>query len=224
MSDNPLVQFKQVEKSYLDNEPIFSNLDLSIDEKEFVFLTGVSGSGKSTFFKLIMGLEKLNKAEVTYQKTIVNKLSPDKMPFHRREIGMVFQDQALLKNKTVLENILLPLFINGASYKQINLRAKVISKQFDIEKLLKQKVSSLSGGEQQLTAIARASIHKPKIILADEPTANLDQKMAARIIEILDDLNQRGTTIIIATHDINLIKSYQKRTLFIKNRNIVDVV
>ncbi|MDH5561781.1 MAG: ATP-binding cassette domain-containing protein [Deltaproteobacteria bacterium] len=223
MSIESHISFNGIEKKYLRKEPLFRDLSLSIKQKEFVFLTGISGSGKSTFFKLIMGLEMPDKGSVCFNGETVNLIPPRQMPYHRRGIGIVFQDLKLLQKKTAYENIILPLLIRGVSKKQIQSGVKRVSKRLSIEPILKQPVQALSGGEQQLVAIARATISVPRIILADEPTANLDQAMAHKILETFNNLNANGATVIIATHDVGLIKAYQKRVLLIKDQNIIDV-
>ncbi|MBU3916796.1 ATP-binding cassette domain-containing protein [bacterium] len=223
MPEYPIIEFKDIEKSYLDKKPLFSKINTKIKQGEFLFLTGVSGAGKSTMFKLILGLENPTAGQIFFNGKEVNSISKREMPDHRRNIGMVFQDYKLLPKKTVEENIAIPLLIQGYSSSKINQKILDIARRIRIEHQLKQSIQSLSGGEQQLVAIARASIHSPLLILADEPTANLDQKMAYRIIEMLLSLNEDGITVIIATHDVNLIKSHEKRILLIKRSGLVEV-
>jgi cell division transport system ATP-binding protein len=223
LSSDPLISFVNVTKGYLSKEPVFKNINLKIDNGEFLFLTGISGAGKSTVFRLLMGLEKPDSGQVFFQGQEVAGLNKKNLSFHRRNIGMIFQDYKLLQNKTTLENIEVPLLIKGVPSKQRELLIGQISKTSQIRHLLHQKVESLSGGEQQLVAIARAAIHSPKVILADELTANLDQTMANLIIETLRNLNESGVTVIIATHDVNLIKTYRQRILLLKNADLIEV-
>lgn len=223
MAGETLIRLKGVTKSYLGKEPIFTGLNLSITRGEFLFLTGVSGAGKSTIFKLIMGLEAPDEGSIRFDGVEVNKLPKSKIPFHRRSIGMVFQDYKLLENKTTENNISIPLKIAGVDRYQREQKIRKIASDLNLNSILKQKIRSLSGGEQQLVAIARAAIHSPKLILADEPTANLDQNTARTILNILSSLNKRGITVIIATHDIQLIKSMNRRILLLKNSNIMEV-
>ncbi|PCI28763.1 MAG: cell division ATP-binding protein FtsE [SAR324 cluster bacterium] len=224
-SVNPkiIVQLEKVTKSYLGKQPLFQDLDLIVERGEFLFLTGISGAGKSTIFRLLLGLEKANKGQVFFRGQSVGAIDLRDMPQHRRSIGMIFQDYKLLERKTVEENIAVPLKISGEPSLMIEEKIYKISKKLQIEYLLKQKILSLSGGEQQLVAIARAAIHMPQIILADEPTANLDHKTAQKILEVLQDLNSTGMTVIIATHDIQLIKSLKTRILLIKNAGLIEV-
>jgi len=218
-----IVQLEKVTKSYLGKQPLFQDLDLIVERGEFLFLTGISGAGKSTIFRLLLGLEKANKGQVFFRGQSVGAIDLRDMPQHRRSIGMIFQDYKLLERKTVEENIAVPLKISGEPSLMIEEKIYKISKKLQIEYLLKQKILSLSGGEQQLVAIARAAIHMPQIILADEPTANLDHKTAQKILEVLQDLNSTGMTVIIATHDIQLIKSLKTRILLIKNAGLIEV-
>ena len=212
-----------VTKSFLGKKPIFSNLDLTIERGEFLFLTGVSGAGKSTIFRLIMGLETPDRGSVEFDGVEVNKIPGNKIPYHRRSIGMVFQDYKLLENKTTEKNISIPLRICGTDRFQRDKKIKQIASLLNLDYLLKQKIKTLSGGEQQLVAIARAAVHSPRIILADEPTANLDHKTAKTIITTLLSLNERGTAVVIATHDIQLIKSMACRILLLKDANVMEV-
>lgn len=223
VQNKPLITFQNVCKRFLGKEPIFSGINLEISSGEFIFLTGVSGAGKSTLFRLLMGLEKPDKGSIQFNSAEVVTLSGHAMCLHRRSIGMIYQDYKLLQKRTAAENIAIPLQINGHSRRKRDATIKDISRKLKIDGLLKQPVESLSGGEQQLVAIARAAVHKPILILADEPTANLDQKMAARILEMLLLLNAEGITVMFATHDIHLLKTYRKRTLLLKQSDLIEV-
>ncbi len=223
MAGKELIRLKSVTKSYLGKEPIFSDLNLTISKGEFLFLTGISGAGKSTIFKLIVGLEAPDTGSVRFDGVEVNKLSKSQIPIHRRSIGMVFQDYKLLNHRTTENNISIPLKIAGFNRYQQDKKIQRIAKELNLNSILKQKVGSLSGGEQQLVAIARAAIHSPKLVLADEPTANLDHKSAQNILNILSLLNTRGITVIIATHDIQLIKSMNERILLLKKSGMLEV-
>jgi cell division transport system ATP-binding protein len=218
-----LVRLIDVTKGFLDKEPLFLNLNASINKGEFLFLTGISGAGKSTLFKLLIGTELPDEGKIIVNSKIVNKMTPKEMSLHRRNIGVIFQDYKLLQHKSAAENISVPLQIQGVPTQTIESKIHELAEKMSIEQLLSQRIQSLSGGEQQLVAIARASIHSPKIILADEPTANLDHKMATLILEMLLNLNEEGMTIIIATHDINLIRSHRSRILLIKNSVLTEV-
>lgn len=223
MPEENLIQYIDIEKNYLGKKPIFSEINLTINSGEFVFLTGISGAGKSTMFKILLGLEVPSRGRVIFTDYDVHKLPLKKVRFHLRSIGMVYQDYKLLTNKTARENISIPLKIINTPKNEIEKKINELARKLNIENLLNQNIEILSGGEQQLVAIARAAIHSPKLILADEPTANLDQKMALKIFQIFEKLNAEGTTIIIATHDIHLIKSHEKKTVLLKNSGLIEV-
>jgi cell division transport system ATP-binding protein len=218
-----LIRLKGVTKGFLDKKPLFSKIDMEVKRGEFLFITGISGAGKSTLFKLLIGIEVPDEGDIFIDGKLVNTLNQREMAFHRRKIGVVFQDYKLLSRKTAAENIAVPLQIKGLATNKIEQQIRMLAQKMEIESLLNQPIQSLSGGEQQLVAIARASIHSPQVILADEPTANLDQKMAGKILNMLLTLNEAGITVIIATHDINLIKAHNTRILLIKNSTLVEV-
>lgn len=220
---NPQIKLINLEKRYPHREPIFSNVNLEVFPGEFIFLTGVSGAGKSTIFKLIMGLEKPSSGEILYNDEKVHHISDKKLPYHLRSIGMIFQDFKLLPKKSARDNIHVPLQILGVTTFEAEKKIQDVARRVGIEHLMDQAVESLSGGEQQLVAIARAAVHSPNIILADEPTANLDKKMSVKIFQNLMLLNELGATVIVATHDIHLIKSQNKKTLLLKANGLVEV-
>ncbi|NQU63814.1 MAG: ATP-binding cassette domain-containing protein [SAR324 cluster bacterium] len=222
-TQKPLIIFQKVKKSFLGKEPIFSDINLKVSKGEFIFLTGVSGSGKSTLFRLLLGLEKPDKGSIIFNGIAVTSLVREKMSQHRRSIGMIFQDFKLLAKRTAEDNIGIPLQINGTSRSEKKARIKDLAHKLRISEILKQPVKNLSGGEQQLVAIARAAVHSPILILADEPTANLDEKMAKHIFSMLTLLNEEGMTVIVATHDINLLKAYKKRILLLKQSALIEV-
>lgn len=223
VKDIPLIAFRNVQKRFLGKEPIFSGISADIFRGEFTFLTGVSGAGKSTLFRMLMGLEKPDTGSILFNGQDVVSTAGDAMCRHRRSIGMIFQDYKLLSKRSAVDNIAIPLHIHGMTKSSRNTCVNDISSKLKISKLLKQSVQSLSGGEQQLVAIARAAVHKPALILADEPTANLDQKMATRIIDMLKLLNREGITILVATHDINLLKAQRSRILLLKHSELIEV-
>lgn len=223
MSRPSIIKLDNVTKSFLGKEPIFSDISAQIAQGEFVFLTGVSGAGKSTVFRLILGLERPDAGKILFNHRDVTHLSLNELSDHRGSIGMVFQDYKLLAKRTAEENIEIPLLIKGYSKTARENHIRAVGAKLKIEHLMKQPIMSLSGGEQQLVAIARAAVHSPAAIFADEPTANLDQKTAGRIMSHLLQINKEGTTVIIATHDINLIKAHEKRILLIKNAKLHEV-
>lgn len=223
MSDQPLVQFVDVEKGFPGRLPLYSNVNFAISRGEFLFLTGVSGAGKSTILRLILGLESPDRGRVLYNGYDVHRLPKKQYPKHLRSIGVVFQDYKLLGNKTAKENIGISLQIKGIDGIRMGKRVEKIAHQIGIENLLGQSISSLSGGEQQLVAIARAAVHRPLLILADEPTANLDRQAAAKIMGILRKLHRENIAVVISTHDFQVIKKHKIRTIVIKDSNLTTI-
>ncbi len=222
------IEVSGITKSFGGKEPLFQNVHLSLEKGDFAFLTGKSGSGKSTFLKIIHHLERADCGSITLGSPAglaVNFSGKTKMStsFLRRNIGFIFQDYRLLENQTVARNVQLPLYIQGLSKKKINLATKKTAESCGIVHLLKQNVHSLSGGEKQLVALARAAIVNPAIILADEPTANLDNEASQKVLNLLYLLCDKGTTVLIATHDLALISSRQAKIFLIQNQSIKKV-
>ena len=214
------IYISRLTKSFSGREPIFHNANLFIKGGDFVFITGKSGSGKSTLLKMIHRLEKVDTGTIKIGEQDLGKLNIAEL---RQKIGFVFQDYRLLEEQTVEKNLKLPLYIRGFSTKQIKQRVVEVTESCGIEKLLKQDVASLSGGEKQLVALSRAAIANPNIILADEPTANLDNEAARKVIDLLWLFYSKGTTVLIATHDLALINS-RKATIFLIKDKIIQHV
>jgi cell division transport system ATP-binding protein len=208
--------------SYQGDGAALSNVTLKIAKGEFVFLAGVSGAGKSTLLKLLYGALQPTRGQVVIDGVNVSKLSVSQLPFLRRKVGVVFQDFKLLSNRTVLENVALTLEVLGWGKKDINKRVYHILKQMGLEHKLNTTPLRLSGGEQQRIALARALVNEPKIILADEPTGNLDEESREKVLSILKEANIRGSTVIIATHDRRLIESSHKRLIVLEKGHIVE--
>ncbi len=208
-----MIEFYHVYKQYIKNKNALSDINLSIGKGEFVFLTGASGAGKSTFLKLIYKDELPSKGQILINSVNINLL-PDKKLFRlRRDIGIVFQDFKLLNNRTIYENISIPLIVRN---ERKSLITKSVMSALTLVGLSHRRnylPSHVSGGEQQRVAIARAIVGNPKIIIADEPTGNLDTELSVNIIKIFERINANGITIIIATHDNNLLKMFPKRVL-----------
>ena len=220
-----IIEVQGISKSFGGKKFLFKNVNLSLEKGDFAFLTGKSGSGKSTFLKIIHHLERADCGSITLGSELIASKKNKKISiaFLRRRIGFVFQDYRLLENQTVARNIQLPLHIQGLSKKKINLETKKTAEDCGIVHLLQQNVHSLSGGEKQLVALARASIIKPAIILADEPTANLDNEASQKVLNLLYLLCDKKTTILIATHDLALISSRQAKIFLIQNQSIKKV-
>jgi cell division transport system ATP-binding protein len=208
-----VIRFEQVSKRYDSGYDALTRLDFSVDPGEMVFLTGHSGAGKSTLMKLIMLLEQPSHGQVYVDGHNLAQLSSGQIPYYRRNIGVVFQNHQLLFDRSVYDNVALPLQIAGYPYHEIGKRVRAALDKVNL--LEKERVNpiALSGGEQQRVGIARAVINKPTLLLADEPTGNLDPELSAEIMTLFRQFNEVGTTVMIATHDIELLKRMNKRVL-----------
>jgi cell division transport system ATP-binding protein len=213
-AERSMIHFFQVYKTYPGNIKALANISFKIGQGEFVFITGPSGAGKTTLLKLIIRAERQDRGEILVNKRNVSRLKHSQVPLLRREIGFVFQDFKLLHNKTVYDNMALVLRALGYNKKEIPKRVRQVLKVVGLEEwVLKQSPLKLSGGEQQRVAIARALINTPAIILADEPTGNLDPELTVEIMNLLEKVNTLGTTVVVATHNTGLVTQYQKRII-----------
>jgi len=217
-----MIQLNNITKIYNETTAL-NNINLQLNEGELIVLKGASGSGKSTILSLIAGLTKPTTGEVIVDNKQISKLADNFASLYRREnIGFIFQKYNLIANLTVKENIAIPLIPNNPEEKDLEVLLDTVMKKFQIEHKKDIIVKNLSGGEQQRVAIARANINDPKIIIADEPTANLDEKLSLHFIEILKTLKQSNKTIIIATHDpIFFNLDFVDKIIEIHNGNIV---
>ncbi|RLB07265.1 MAG: cell division ATP-binding protein FtsE [Deltaproteobacteria bacterium] len=209
-----MIQFFQVYKTYPGNIEALADISFKIEKGEFVFITGPSGAGKTTLLKLIIRAERPDRGEILVKGRNVTRLKNSQIPFLRRGVGFVFQDFKLLNHKTVYENISLVLEALGYKKREIPKRVRQILRVVGLEeRVVKQTPFKLSGGEQQRVAIARALVNTPSILLADEPTGNLDPGLTVEIMDLLEKVNYLGTTVVVATHDTNLVARYKKRAL-----------
>jgi cell division transport system ATP-binding protein len=216
-----MIQTYHVYKTYPGGNAALSDINLRVDRGEFVFLTGPSGAGKSTLLKLLFCQEKASSGEILVDGINVSKIDRKRIPILRRRIGMIFQDFKLLNNKTVFENIAFALGILGCSKKEIKRRAWQALRLVGLHEKMDLPPLRISGGEQQRVAIARALVKDPPLILADEPTGNLDPDLTADIINVLMLLNTKGTTVVVATHDTDLIQRYRKRVVSLSRGRVV---
>jgi len=217
-----MIQLHNVYMSYQGDGAALSNVTLKISKGEFVFLTGVSGAGKSTLMKLLYGALRPTRGQLVIDSVNITKLPSSQVPFLRRKIGVVFQDFKLLSTRSVLENVALTLEVMGWGKKDINKRVYHVLKQMGMEHKINSTPLKLSGGEQQRVALARALVNEPKIILADEPTGNLDEESKEKVLAILKEANVRGSTVIVATHDRRLIENCHKRLIVLDKGRIVE--
>jgi cell division transport system ATP-binding protein len=216
-----MIQTYHVYKTYPGGTTALSDISIRVNRGEFVFLTGPSGAGKSTLLKILFCQEKASSGEILVDGINVSKIDRKRIPMLRRRIGMIFQDFKLLNNKTVFENIAFALEILGCSQKEIRRRAWQALRLVGLHEKMDFHPLRISGGEQQRVAIARALVKDPPLILADEPTGNLDPNLTADIINVLMLLNTKGTTVVIATHDKDLIQRYRKRVVSLSQGTVV---
>ncbi len=217
-----MIELHNVSLSYQRDASVLSNINLKIEKGEFVFLTGVSGAGKSTLLKLFYGALTPTRGQVLIDGQNISRLSPSRMPYVRRKAGVVFQDFKLLPNRTVLENVALTLEVLGWSRKDIGRKVYHILKQMGLEHKINSTPLRLSGGEQQRVALARALVNDPKIVLADEPTGNLDEDSKGQVLKILKEANIRGSTVVIASHDRRLTDNSHRRVIVLDKGQIME--
>jgi cell division transport system ATP-binding protein len=218
-----MIVFQSVYKLYGNNSTALEDVSFQISPGEFVSLAGRSGAGKSTVTKLLIGEEKPTKGRVFFGQYEVNRLKPTELPAFRRHIGIVFQDFRLLPTKTAYENVAFAMEVAGRSQREIDELVPQVLDMVGLGERLKNFPHQLSGGEQQRVAIARALVHRPEVIIADEPTGNLDPFHTWEIINLLLKINELGTTLILATHDKEIINNLNKRVLtFDRGRLVRD--
>src|SRR5439155_13439109 len=209
----PVIQLFHVKKSYPGDAPVLDDITLRIEKGEFVWLTGPSGAGKSTLLKLLFCAESPSSGQILVGGRNIGRISQSAVPYLRRNIGVVFQDFKLLDNRTVLENVGYALEVLGAPDAEIRERSYKRLEQVGLQHKAQSLPRRLSGGEQQRVAIARALVNEPTILLADEPTGNLDPSLTDSTLQLLFDANARGTTVVVATHDRTLLTRYHRRTI-----------
>ncbi|MCH8531267.1 MAG: cell division ATP-binding protein FtsE [Saccharospirillum sp.] len=208
-----MIRFDQVSKRYEGGHEALSSVNLHIQKGEMVFLTGHSGAGKSTLLKLITRTETCSSGQVRVNNQLLHRISRRQVPFFRRHLGIVHQDHQLLMDHTVYDNVALPLVIAGEHPKDISRRVRAALDKVGLLKREKYRPIQLSGGEQQRVGIARAVVKKPVILLADEPTGNLDPALSKDIMNLFAEFNRVGTTVLIASHDLGLIARLNYRVL-----------
>jgi cell division transport system ATP-binding protein len=217
-----VIRFDNVSKSYPGGHEALRRVSFELPRGEMTFLTGHSGAGKSTLLKLIMAMEKSSRGQIFYDGKNLDRLGRRGIPYHRRRIGVVFQNHSLLFDRSVFENVALPLNIAGADSRET---ARRVRAALDKVGLLDKETLNpivLSGGEQQRVGIARAVVHKPDLLLADEPTGNLDPDLSAEIMKLFREFNSVGVSIMVATHDISLVRDFGLRQIVLSNGRIIQ--
>ncbi|HHV64872.1 MAG TPA: cell division ATP-binding protein FtsE [Peptococcaceae bacterium] len=217
-----MIKLKNVSKIYPNGARALLNIDLEIDKGEFVFLVGPSGAGKSTLIKLLYREEIATRGQVIIDNINLMRLKPREVPLVRRNIGVVFQDFKLLPNKTVFENVAFAQQVLGKNKKTVKENTLRTLELVGLDRKMASFPSQLSGGEQQRVCVARALVNRPKILIADEPTGNLDMENALGIMELLDQINKMGTTVVMATHALHIVDMMKKRVVRVEAGRIVE--
>jgi cell division transport system ATP-binding protein len=218
-----MIQLHNVSMSYQAETSALTDINLKIPKGDFVFLTGQSGAGKSTLLKLLYADLAPTRGQVLIDGVNLTRLKRSQIPFLRRSIGVVFQDYKLLPNRTVLENVAITLEVLGWGKRDIGKKVYHILKQMGLEDKVNSTPLRLSGGEQQRVALARALVNDPKILIADEPTGNLDEENKEQILSIFKEANIRGTTVVVATHDRRVIVNSHRRVIHLEKGSMLEV-
>lgn len=217
-----MIKFSDVYKRYPNQNEALSGLSFELDQGEMAFLTGHSGAGKSTLLKLIALIERSSHGQVWVNNQNLSRLPKWKVPYYRRKIGLVFQDHNLLHDRTVFDNVALPLIIAGENHREIGRRVRAALDKVGLLSKERNLPAVLSGGEQQRVGIARAVVNRPPVLLADEPTGNLDPELSFEIMHLFEQFNQVGVTVFIASHDHDLINRMPYRQITLKDGRLAE--
>ena len=215
-----MIEFRGVSKVYDNNVKALNDINVVIERGEFVFLVGPSGAGKSTFIKMLLKEVEPSEGSIVVNGTKLEKLKRNEIPYYRRKIGMVFQDFRLIQTLNVYENVAFAMRVVGASAKEIRKRVPMVLALVVLSHKYKMFPNELSGGEQQRVSIARALVNNPQVLIADEPTGNLDPDTAKEIMGLISDINKAGTTILMATHAKDIVNTMKKRVIAIEKGEI----
>ena len=216
-----MIEFRNVYKTYDNGTKALKDFNLYIDEGEFVFIVGSSGAGKSTLLKILMREEVPNSGEVIVDGRRLSTLRHKDVPYYRRSMGMVFQDFRLIPNMNVFDNVAFAMRVTGASTKAVRKKVPYVLGLVGLNDKARCLPKELSGGEQQRVGLARALINNPSIIIADEPTGNVDPRMSFEIVDMLNEINRRGTTVLMVTHEHSLVKKFRRRIIEIQDGELV---
>lgn len=219
-----MIRLKNVYKTFPNGTVALDNVDLHIAKDEFVFLVGSNGAGKSTLLRMLYRADRPTRGEILIDQVNITKLPRFKIPYLRRNMGVVFQDYKLLPKRTVFENVAFALQVIGASRSQINRQTNQVLELVGLSQKAERMPHEISGGEQQKVSIARAIVNSPPILLADEPTGNLAPETSWEIIQLLGQINQRHTTVIVATHDQSIVSAMHKRVITLHEGKLLDAL
>ena len=217
-----MIEFRGVYKKYANGTEALKDVNIHIEDGEFVFIVGESGAGKSTFLKLIMHEETASAGEVIVNNFKFSRLKRRHIPYLRRTMGVVFQDFRLINTMTVFDNVAFAMRVTGASRREIRRRVPYILNLVGLQDKAHHYPPELSGGEQQRVGLARALVNNPSLIIADEPTGNVDPERAKDIVQLLTEINRRGTTVLMVTHELSLVRQFPKRTITIRDGAVVS--
>ncbi len=217
-----MVELINVSKSYSGDTMALDNISLTIPDGQFVFIVGPSGSGKSTFLKLLTKEEEPTSGKIIINGTNITSMKKRKIPYLRRTMGIVFQDFRVIEKMTVFENVAFAMHVVGAKSRDIRRRVPYVLNLVDLGDKARRKVSELSGGEKQRVGLARALVNNPNMIIADEPTGNIDPSLSYELVELLSQINKCGTTVIMVTHDISIVRRFNFRVIEIADGKITN--
>ena len=217
-----MIQLYNLCKSYSKDGNALEDINLKIPKGDFVYITGPSGAGKSTLLKLLYVAERPTRGQILINGQNVTRMGASKVPYLRRQLGIVFQDFKLIQSRTIFENVAFPLEVRGRKRYEVGKKVYQMLKNVGLEHKLTKHPLELSGGEQQRVAIARALVMEPLVLLADEPTGNLDPEVTLDIMDLFKGANARGTTVLLATHDREMINRFPRRQIYLENGRLAD--
>ncbi len=220
-TETPVIEFRGVSKTYATGTHALEDVNIRINSGEFVFIVGQSGAGKSTFMKLIMREEKANTGTIMVNGFELTSMKRKQIPMLRRTMGIVFQDFRLIPTMNVFDNVAFAMRVVGASGREVRREVTRALSKVGLGHKARSMPMELSGGEQQRVGLARALVNSPKLLIADEPTGNVDPNMSYEIVQLLTEINQRGTTVLMVTHDHNLVRDFRQRVIMLQDGHIV---
>ncbi len=218
-----MIQFTNVFMTYPSGNKALQNINLNIDKGEMAYISGRSGAGKSTLLKLINLIDRHTRGQIIVKGQNLEKIKNNRIPIFRRNIGFIFQNHRLLNDRTIFDNVALPLVISGGSHQEVKRRVQAALDKVDLLSKINNCPMELSGGEQQRVGVARAVVHRPAVLLADEPTGNLDPALSWDMMKLFEQFNQVGVTVLIASHELDMIKHMNKKIIILDGGRILEM-